>query len=191
MRQNIQMRKVCYKVSEGLYNKAIKEGVTLEDLEKDIKIIMDALGLSEEEEKENESKTEELDINVDNNSDDFAIEDKTEEFVDNDEENVEDTETKESINESFHIKNNHKYMIEFSNNALGKEWYRQISSFVGREEQTSEKTIYFDSIDELIKFIATKLPVRYNDVDQIYYNDENNTSGRIFSSMYFTIYKGE
>ena len=87
MRQNIQMRKVCYKVSEGLYNKAIKEGATLEDIEKDIKIIMDALGLSEEE-KENESKTEELDINVDNNSDDFAIEDKTEEFVDNDENNA-------------------------------------------------------------------------------------------------------
>lgn len=168
----LAMKNQIRRIAEGLYKQAIKEDLSVEDLGKKIDIIMDALGLEDsentEEEDNNISKNEPelVDRNVETTEKDVVVEDEdSEETVEDDNE----------VGES--LKNNSgKYKLVFNTNAKYRDWFSKL-----------DKDSYsFSSSDEIFDFLDSK------DIMLSYQNREDilNDSFPV-RSIYWTLTKKE
>lgn len=171
MRTEDKIAKSLFRIYEGLC-KQIKESSESE-INAKLDIIMDALGLKEDEEKEVETEKEEVIEELPKEEEDkedekkLVIEDKSEEI----EESVKVSETK-------------KYKINFMDSRAYATDYDKIS-----DEFTEPNAITFDTLDEVIKFLMDHHIIRYNDIDRLMNADEDKEKGLIYVTSWYEVAK--
>lgn len=183
-RAYLKIEKATLKIYEGLCNqisenKNSDEKISLEELDTKIDIIMDALGLSvsksEKEEPDIEEKTE--DIETKDIFKETSEEDNTdhmeEETIDEDEENIE---TKESLDSDNTKK---KYKLEFLDS-------REYASDLEKLDKT---VYYFDTLDELVKFLTDRDFISYKGVDKLMNKDEDKDKGLLYITSWYEVSK--
>lgn len=172
------VRECVNKISEGLYKQAIAENTSIDKLNDKIDVIMNALGLQEDDTVEDKTEdviTEEEtteDTTEDEDSLDLSslVEDNKTEETKEDEDEV-----KESLDET--VKSTKEYTIKLTDNAKYKDWYQNIK----------DKDLAFDDFDSLVSFLYNELPVSYTDINNISIKNASNEP-ILLNNVYFTVY---
>lgn len=167
------------KLSNSLLKYAIKENVSLEDLDNKVDIIMDALGLKEEENKEETIKTEETSSveEITNNETD-----KAEDTTDN--EILEENKDEEVVEESLDVAQKRKYELLFQDSRAYATDLQELKS-----DFNIINGISFDTISEVINYLTQHNIVSYNGVNNIIINDNNKDRGLLYTSGWYDVSK--
>lgn len=176
---NIQdkIEKAVFRIYEGLAKQAIKENASIEELDEKIDIIMDALGLENNDNKEVKVDTKQKEIEDEPPEDILASQPQIEDKENEENDVIEETEDTITVNEGLENSGITQYIITLN---------RDIFGYNGAKEKT------FNTIDEVIDFITKELPIRrisYSDLAKIEQNDINKSEGKIFTNIWYTITK--
>lgn len=176
-------------IYNALSKKMIYEGLSLDDLNTKLNVIINALGLEdsiEDEEETNDIKDKEETDNI-----------KDEEEIDTEDKKEIDTEDKEEID--IDVNNDDvisdeeekdKKILTSRENKKEERYYKNNNYSLIMNNKDYGVSFGFNKISErLNKMLPYNCRLSYNDFEVIEQNNNSTDSGPIFKNPYFTVYK--
>lgn len=157
------------------------DSAKIDELDNKINIIMDALGLENtNEENNNEQDSAKVEVDIEEPTENEEQQNEPESPPENNllvEDNGDIITVGEDLNP---VKEDLQYKLTFNKNAKGKPWYLQLSN----------DSFSFDTIEELKQFIFShNLPITSRELELFNEANETKNSGKLLTTLYFNIIK--